>query len=166
MMRIARQWAFGAALCVLTGIAAAQPRGAPTEDAAAAAPANPAYRTQLLQLISDDAQARADLKRDYSPQRLQHDTVSLRAYAREVRTAQKESQERLTDLIRRQGFPDAQAVGADTAHAVFLIAQRITESAFRADFQRGIDAAVQRAAYSQADQALFADRSRALSAKR
>ncbi|WP_420008640.1 hypothetical protein [Xanthomonas sacchari] len=165
-MRIATRWAFGAALCVLTSIAAAGPIGAPTDDAAAAAPANPAYRTQLLQLISDDAQARADLKRDYSPQRLQHDTVSLRAYAREVRMAQKQSQERLTDLIRRQGFPDTQAVGAETAHAVFLIAQRITEPGFRADFQRGIDAAVQRAAYSQADQALFADRSRALSAKR
>ncbi|MBO9829817.1 hypothetical protein J7373_16310 [Xanthomonas sp. A2111] len=153
-------------MCVLTSIAAAGPIGAPTDDAAAAAPANPAYRTQLLQLISDDAQARADLKRDYSPQRLQHDTVSLRAYAREVRMAQKQSQERLTDLIRRQGFPDAQAVGAETAHAVFLIAQRINAPDFRADFQRGIDAAVQRAAYSQADQALFADRSRALSAKR
>ncbi|MBB5878515.1 hypothetical protein [Xanthomonas sp. 3498] len=165
-MRIARQWAFGAALCLLTSIAAAQPTGTPTEDTAVAAPANPAYRTQLLQLISDDAQARADLKRDYTPQRLQHDTVSLRAFARELRMAQKESLGRLTELIRRQGFPDAHAVGADVAHAAFLIAQRINEPGFRADFQRGIDAAVQREAYSRADQTLFADRSRALSAKR
>lgn len=165
-MRIARQWAFGAALCVLAGSIAAQPAPAPTEGAAAAAPANPAYRAQLLQLISDDAQARADLKRDYTPQRLQHDTVSLRAFAHEVRTAHKESQERLTELIQREGFPDAHAVGADVAHAAFLIAQRITEPGFRADFQRGIDAAVQRQAYSRADQTLFANRSRALSAKR
>ncbi|AJC46761.1 hypothetical protein SB85_14420 [Xanthomonas sacchari] len=153
-------------MCMLAATVAAQPDPAPTEGTVAAAPTNPAYRTQLLQLISDDAQARADLKRDYTPQRLQRDTVSLRTFAREVRMAQKENQERLGELIRRQGFPDAQAVGADAAHAAFLIAQRIADPGFRADFQRGIDAAVQRDAYSRADQEQFAARSRALSKKR
>jgi hypothetical protein len=143
--------------------AAPRPEAAtPGATSSASAGVNADYRQQLLQLAEADQKVRAETLKQYTPQQLQSEPGLARTLAMQIHASQQQNQARLSELIAKYGFPDAAAVGADGAHAGFLLAQHAPDRAFRDTFLQGIEAAAQKGLYSKADLALFVDRNRVL----
>lgn len=150
--------------------AAASMHGSPQQDhpmdrAMQGGEANSEYREQLLQLAAADQKIRSDALGGFTPQQLQSDPGAARALALQIHASQQQNQRRLSELMAEYGFPDGDAVGADGAHAAFLVAQHSSDRAFRENFLKGIEAAAQKGAYNKADLALFVDRNRILTGR-
>lgn len=118
------------------------------------------YREKLLSLAETDQAIRRDALARFTAQQLQNDKAAARELAVSIARAQAANQKQLQKLMVEFGFPDQRAVGADGAHAAFLVAQHSTDREFRAGFLAEIERSLKDKAFALVDYAMFIDRNR------
>lgn len=124
---------------------------------------NETYRKALIEMAETDQEIRKKTLEKFTPEQLQKDQGEARQLAIEIYKLQIVAQKKLISLINEFGFPDSSKVGADGAHAAFLIAQHSPNKEFQKNFLKEAEAAVHEGLFSNADLAYLVDRSRVLS---
>ena len=110
-----------------------------------------ALRAELLAMRDRDQKARQDCPTGNADEQ-------MKCYARIGESIDKENTQRLEEIVRKVGVPDAQMVGADGVQAFYLVLQHSPSLELKKKSAKGMKKAYEAKVLSALDYANFTDR--------